>query len=169
MNPNTIADGLVVSLAYTLEVDGEVVAQTEPGEPMDYLHGAENIVPGLEAALNGRKLGDKLSVTLAPDDAYGEYDPEDIDEIPREDVEPLEALEGAMVTDAEDAEEDVSPACVRATGNEPLPLNFTPPLAGKTLTYHVEVVGLREADDEEMAHGHVHGMYIDEDEDDDEG
>ena len=169
MNPNTIADGLVVSLAYTLEVDGEVVAQTEPGEPMDYLHGAENIVPGLEAALNGRKLGDKLSVTLAPDDAYGEYDPEDIDEIPREDVEHLEDLEVGMVIEVEDDEGDVYLAFVREIGDETVTLDFNPPLAGKTLTYHVEVVGLREADDEEMAHGHVHGMYIDEDEDDDEG
>lgn len=61
-----IADGKVVSLDYTLTVDGEVVARTEPGDPMDYLHGAEEILPGLEEALTGKQVGDKLTVTLPP-------------------------------------------------------------------------------------------------------
>ncbi len=165
MNPTTIADGVVVSLAYTLEVDGEIVAKTEPGEPMEYLHGAENIVPGLEAALTGRQIGDRLSVTLSPDEGYGEYDPEDIDEIPREDVEHLEDLEVGMVIEVEDDEGDVYLAFVREIGDETVTLDFNPPLAGKTLTYHVEVLGMRQADEEELAHGHVHGMFMDVDDD----
>jgi FKBP-type peptidyl-prolyl cis-trans isomerase SlyD len=169
MTPQTIADGVVVSLMYKLEVEGDVVAETEPDEPMEYLHGAENIVPGLEAALSGKRLGDKLSVTLAPDDAYGEYDPDDIDEIPREDVAHMDDLEVGMVIEVEDDEGDVYLAFVREIGDETVTLDFNPPLAGKTLTYHVEVIGLREATEEELRHGHVHGMHdYDEDDFDDE-
>lgn len=169
MTPQTIADGVVVSLMYKLEVEGDVVAETEPDEPMEYLHGAENIVPGLEAALSGKRLGDKLSVTLAPDDAYGDYDPDDIDEIPREDVAHMDDLEVGMVIEVEDDEGDVYLAFVREIGDETVTLDFNPPLAGKTLTYHVEVIGLREATEEELAHGHVHGTHdYDEDDFDDE-
>jgi FKBP-type peptidyl-prolyl cis-trans isomerase SlyD len=170
MTPNLIADGVVVSLAYSLEVEGQVVAQTEADEPMEYLHGAENIVPGLETALTGKKLGDKMSVTLEPNDAYGEYDPEDIDEIPREDVAHMEDLEVGMAIEVEDEEGDIYVAFVRDIGAEVVTIDFNPPLAGKTLTYHVEVVGLREATEEELQHGHVHGMdWMEDDEwDDDE-
>ncbi|MCC6614796.1 MAG: peptidylprolyl isomerase [Anaerolineae bacterium] len=170
MSSNIIADGVVVSLAYQLEVDGEIVAQTEPGDPMEYLHGAENIVPGLEQALNGKRPGDKLSVTLPPDLAYGEYDPDDIDEVPLEDVGDIDAsdLEVGMVLEVEDDEGDVYLAFVREIGEETLILDFNPPLAGKTLTYHVEVLGLRPATETELEHGHVHGSDWDEEDDDGE-
>jgi FKBP-type peptidyl-prolyl cis-trans isomerase SlyD len=168
MSAQPIADGLVVSLKYKLEVDGDIIAETEADEPMEYLHGAENIVPGLEAALTGKYLGDKMSVTLTPDQAYGDYDPEDIDEIPREDVAHMPDLEVGMVIEVEDEEGDVYLAFVREIGDENVTLDFNPPLAGKTLTYHVEVVGLRPATEEELAHGHVHGDSFDDDDYDDE-
>lgn len=169
MAVNTIADGVVVSLAYTLTVDGQVIAQTEDGEPMEYLHGAENIVPGLEAALAGKKMGDKFSVTLAPEDAYGEYDEDDIEEIDSAEL-PAEDLEIGMPLEVEDEEGYLYLAFVREINPDTVVLDFNAPLAGKTLTYDVEVIGLREADEEELAHGHVHGYndyyeYMDEDED----
>lgn len=169
MSSEIIADGVVVSLAYQLEVDGEIVAQTEPGDPMEYLHGAENIVPGLEEALTGKRKGDKMSVTLTPDQAYGEYDPDDIDEVPLADVGDMEMgeLEVGMVLEVEDDEGDVYLAFVREIGDETLVLDFNPPLAGKTLTYHVEVLDLRPATEMEIEHGHVHGALWDEDEEDD--
>jgi FKBP-type peptidyl-prolyl cis-trans isomerase SlyD len=169
MAGEAIADGMVVSLAYTLEVDGEVIAETEVGDPMEYLHGAENIVPGLEAALTGKHVGDKLSVTLAPDDAYGEYDPEDIDEIDRSDLEHLTDLEIGMAIEVQDEEGDIYVAFIREIGADKITLDFNPPLAGKTLTYNVEVLDLRPATEEEIQHGHVHGMdWLEDDEDWDE-
>jgi FKBP-type peptidyl-prolyl cis-trans isomerase SlyD len=162
---NTIADNLVVSLNYTLEVDGETVAQTDAGDPMEYLHGHENIVPGLEAALTGKKLGDKMSVTLPPDQAYGDYDPEDTDQIDRADLEHMTDLEVGMAIEVEDEEGEVYVAFVREITDESVVLDFNPPLAGKTLTYHVEVIGIREATVEEIQHGHVHGMdWMDDEE-----
>jgi FKBP-type peptidyl-prolyl cis-trans isomerase SlyD len=166
MAVDTIADGVVVSLAYKLTVDGQEIARTEEGESLDYLHGAENIVPGLEAHLTGKKVGDKLSVTLPPDQAYGEYDDEAVEEIDREDIPQADELEPGMMIEVEDEEGDVYLAMVREINSDTIVLDYNPPLAGKTLTYDVEVLSLREADDEEIAHGHVHGMgdWFDEDE-----
>ncbi len=160
-----IEDGVVVSLAYVLTVDGEEIARTEPGETMDYLHGAENIVPGLEAALAGKKVGDKFSVTLEPGDAYGEYDEENVEELDREDVPQADELEKGMVIEVEDEEGFVYLAFVREVGADTVTLDYNPPLAGKTLTYQVEVLEIREADDEELAHGHPHSMGDEDDED----
>ncbi len=162
-----IEDGVVVSLAYVLTVDGEEIARTEPGETMDYLHGAENIVPGLEAALAGKKVGDKFSVTLEAGDAYGEYDEDNVEELDREDVPQADELEKGMVIEVEDEEGFVYLAFVREVSADTVTLDYNPPLAGKTLTYQVEVLAIREADDEELAHGHPHSMG-DEDEDDEE-
>lgn len=169
MAVDRIQDGVVVSLNYVLTVDGEEIARTEPGEPMDYLHGAENIVPGLEAALTGHQMGDRVSVTLTPDEAYGEYDEDNIEELDREDVPQADELENGMVIEVEDEEGDVYLAFVREVTADTVVLDYNPPLAGKTLTYDVEIVGLREAEEHELAHGHVHGMdEFDDEYDEDE-
>jgi len=169
MTIDRIQDGVVVSLAYRLTVDGEEIARTDDGEAMEYLHGAENIVPGLEKALTGRKIGDQFAVTLQPDEAYGDYDDENIEELDRQDVPDAETLEKGMVIEVEDEEGFVYLAFVRDLTADTVVLDYNPPLAGKTLTYEVEVLALREADDEELAHGHVHGMDdLWDDEDDDE-
>lgn len=165
----TITDGLVVSLAYSLTVDGEEVAQMNAGDPMEYLHGAQNIVPGLEAALTGKQVGDKFSVTLEPEDAYGEYDDEDIETIERGDIPDADQLEIGMVVEVEDPDGYAYMAHVKEITGDSIVLDFNPPLAGKTLTYNVEVVGIREADEDELAHGHAHGMYEDEDDFEDDG
>jgi FKBP-type peptidyl-prolyl cis-trans isomerase SlyD len=168
MAVDRIQDGVVVSLSYVLTVDGEEIARTEADETMEYLHGAENIVPGLEAALTGRSVGDKFSVTLAPADAYGDYDEENVEELDREDVPQADELEKGMVIEVEDEEGYVYLAYVREVNTDTVVLDYNPPLAGKTLTYDVEVMAVREAEEEELAHGHVHGMghdYEDEDED----
>ncbi len=172
MAGDRIEDGVVVSLAYTLTVDGEEVDRADANDPLEYLHGAENIVPGLEDALTGKKVGDKLSVTLTPDQAYGEYDEEEVEEIDRADIPDAEMLREGMLIEAEDDEGYVSLGLVRELTDDTVLLDFNPPLAGKTLTYDVEVVALREADSEELAHGHPHGLHshfdIGDDEDWDE-
>ena len=160
-----ITDGLVVSLNYILTVDGETLAQTDADDPMEYLHGAEEILPGLERALDGKQVGDKFSVTLQPEDAYGDYDDEDVEEIDRADIPNVEELEIGMVVEVEDEDGYAYMAQVREIGEKIVTLDFNPPLAGKTLTYDVEVVAIREATAEELEHGHSHGDG-DEDEED---
>ncbi len=157
-----ITDGQVVSLNYVLTVEGEILAQTEAGDPMEYLHGAQEILPGLETALEGKQVGDKFSVTLAPEDAYGEYDEEDVEEIDRADIPNVEELEIGMVVEVEDEDGYAYMAQVQEIGAKVVVLDFNPPLAGKTLTYDVEVIAMREATEEELEHGHAHGEDWDE-------
>jgi FKBP-type peptidyl-prolyl cis-trans isomerase SlyD len=148
-----------------LTVDGETLAKTDAGDPMDYLHGAEEILPGLEASLEGKQVGDKFTVTLQPEDAYGEYDDEDIEEIDREDIPNVDELEVGMVVEVEDEDGYAYMAQVQEIDDKVVVLDFNPPLAGKTLTYNVEVVGVREATEEELDHGHAHGGDWDEEDD----
>jgi len=164
-----ITDGLVVSLNYVLTVDGETLAQTDADDPMEYLHGAEEILPGLERALDGKQVGDKFSVTLQPEDAYGEYDEDDVEEIDRADIPNVDELEIGMVVEVEDEDGYAYMAQVREIGPKIVTLDFNPPLAGKTLTYDVEVVAIREATAEELEHGHSHGDDDDEEYEDEEG
>jgi FKBP-type peptidyl-prolyl cis-trans isomerase SlyD len=161
-----IEPGTVVSLAYKLTVDGQEVARTEVGEPMEYLHGAQNILPGLEASLEGKRVGDKFTVTLPPEDAYGDYDDEDIEQIDRQDIPDANQLEIGMVVEVEDEDGYSYVAHVREINDRVVVLDFNPPLAGKTLTYDVEVIGVRPASDEELSHGHAHGNMWDEDDED---
>lgn len=161
-----IADGVVVSIAYVLKVDGQEVERADASDPIEYLHGASNIVPGLESALNGRKVGDKVSVTVSPDQGYGDYDKEEIEQIDRRDIPDAESLKKGMIVEIEDDSGDIYEATVLEIGKDAVTLDFNPPLAGKTLDFDVEVVSLREADADELEHGHVHGMGFEEDEDD---
>ncbi|MFW5691781.1 MAG: FKBP-type peptidyl-prolyl cis-trans isomerase [Chloroflexota bacterium] len=160
MTVETIRDGVVVSLAYTMIVDGDVVEETTADDPLDYLHGAENIVPGLEEALTGRKVGDKFSVTLAPEDAYGEYDEEDLEEVDREDLP--DEIEVGMELLLEDEYGNFFEATVKQIKKDSVVLDFNPDFAGKTVTYKVEILDMREADEEEKAHGHPHSYEEDD-------
>ncbi len=164
MEPNRIADGMVVSIAYKLTVEGEEIARAEADDPLEYLHGNQDILPGLETALTGKKVGDSFSVTLEPDDAYGDYDDENIDELDRVDIPDADQLEVGMVVEVEDEDGYSYMAHVAEITPNTVVLDFNPPLAGKVLSYDVEVVDIRLATDEELEHGHVHGdMYEDED------
>lgn len=159
-----ITDGAVVSLAYTLTVDGQVVDQADRNDPLEYLHGADNIIPGLEAVLDGKKVGDKLHVTLPPDQAYGEYDEDEIEEIDRDEMPEVEILEEGMMVEVEDEDGETYLAIVAEITDDTVVLDFNPPLAGKTLTYDVEVLGVRQATEDELEHGHPHSLDGDYDE-----
>lgn len=166
-----IRDGMVVSLAYVLTVDGEEVGRSDHNEPLEYLHGAENIVPGLEAALTGKRVGDQFTVTIPPADAYGEYDEDDIDEFEVEDIPGAENLEPGMVVEMEDDDGYIEVGMVKSVEDGVVVVDFNPPLAGKTLTFDVKVLSMRQADAEELKHGHPHSLddyYDDEDYDDED-
>ena len=161
-----IEDGSVVTISYILTVDGEEVDRADADDPMVYLQGADNIVPGLESALAGRGVGDKLSVTVKPEDGYGEYDADEIEHVAREDIPDADLLQPGMVIEMEDDEGYLYDATVVELTPEEVVLDFNPVLAGKTLAFEVEVLEIREADEEELAHGHPHGTDDDEDDDD---
>jgi FKBP-type peptidyl-prolyl cis-trans isomerase SlyD len=168
MAVDKIAEGVVVSMTYVLTVDGEEVGRANADEPLEYLHGAENIVPGLEAALEGKVIGDTVHVVVPPEDAYGYYDEDEVDEFDLEDIPGGEALEPGMMVEVEDDDGYIYTGTVMEVTEDSIVVDFNPPLAGKTLTFDVQVVGLREADAEELEHGHPHSLndyYEDEEED----
>jgi FKBP-type peptidyl-prolyl cis-trans isomerase SlyD len=148
---------MVVSLHYTLKDDnGEVLDSSSGREPLAYLHGHGNIVPGLERALEGTTVGHRSQVAVAAGDAYGETNPDLVFEAPREQFPAdMQLTEGARVY-AEGPEGPVSFTVVRLTERGAV-LDGNHPLAGKQLHFDVEIVDIRPATKEELAHGHVHG------------
>ena len=147
----------VVSIDYRLHLgDGKIIDESEPGDPLVYLHGYEEIVPGLEKALEGRKAGESLKVEVAPKDGYGEYDPDDVEEVPREDFPPDMELEAGGIVSATDEDGDDVEFLVKEVRPKPVVIDFNDPLAGKTLYFEVTVREVRAATPEELEHGHAH-------------
>lgn len=157
-NKLAVGEGLVVSLAYKLRLDdGEEIDAAAADDPLVYLHGAGNIIPGLEAALDGMKIGQSKSVAVSPQDGYGEQDPNAFELIAYEvfpDGMDLELGMGLNLVD-ESSGQHVQ-AYISELREEGVVLDLNHPLAGETLFFDVEVVGLRAATDEELAHGHAH-------------
>ncbi len=146
----------VVTLDYTLTEDqGEVIDQSQDGQ-FAYLHGSNNIIPGLEQALDGREPGEELSVTLEPEDAYGERDERLIQNVPK-DMFPEEA-EIAVGNQFQAQGPDGSPILLTVTDiqEQEVEVDANHPLAGQTLNFAVKVIDVRDPSDEELAHGHVH-------------
>ena len=168
MAVDKIANGVVVSMTYVLTVDGEEVGRAGTDEPLEYLHGAENIVPGLETALEGKAVGEKVHITIPPEEAYGEYDDEDIDEFDLDEIPGVEDLEEGMIVEVENDDGEIFVGTVVEITPEAVVVDFNPPLAGKTLTFDVEVLGMREATAEELDHGHPHSLHDFYDDDFDE-
>ncbi len=166
--PSTIADDVVVSLDYTLTVDGELVDASEENEPIEFLQGYQNIVPGLEKELYGMSVGDSREVVVAPKDGYGEVDPQAIMDIPRSQFPKEIELQTGLELALEQPDGHVLHAVVTTLDPNTVTLDFNHPLAGKELTFRVTVTDLRTASDEEKAHGHVHGAH-DHHHDEDDG
>jgi len=155
--PNVIADDVVVSMNYTLTVNGEVFESSPEGEPIEFIQGHGHIIPGLERQLYGMSIGDSKEVSVASDDAYGEVDPEAVMEVPRSEFpEDIPLLPGVQLQVRNEEGEDLD-ATITKVSADSIELDFNHPLAGKDLTFDVTVVDLRPATDEEISHGHVHG------------
>jgi FKBP-type peptidyl-prolyl cis-trans isomerase SlyD len=149
---------MVVSLAYKLALDdGEIVDEADRDDPLQILQGWGEVIPGLEKALYGMAVGDEKDVVVAPADAYGEPDPDEVELIPREDFPSDVMIEpGMVIYMGDDESDDVFEAEVVEIRPEGVILNFNHPLAGETLYFHVQVLALRQATAEELDHGHVH-------------
>ena len=155
---SAVADGMVVSLAYTLRLDdGEEVDSAASDDPLVYLHGAQNIIPGLEQALTGLKVGDNRRVSVNSVDAYGDFDEEAFELVPYDafpaDVDLEEGMGLRMVESGTGRQVEATIAELRDEGAL---LDLNHPLAGETLHFDVEIVGLRRATTDEIAHGHAH-------------
>jgi FKBP-type peptidyl-prolyl cis-trans isomerase SlyD len=155
--PSIVADDVVVSIDYSLTVDGEVIDSTEGDEPLQFLQGHQNIIPGLERELAGMKIGDAKQVTVSPAEAYGDVDPENVIDVPRDEFPEEIPMEVGTELEVRNADGEVLSATIAEVNGETIRLDFNHPLAGKQLTFDVTVTDLREATEEELAHGHVHG------------
>ncbi|GAB4547853.1 MAG: peptidylprolyl isomerase [Anaerolineales bacterium] len=156
MSKDTVQDGLVVSMEYTLTVDGEVLDSSEGQGPLQFLAGHDNIIPGLEREMMGMKIGDSKKVTVSAEDGYGEFDDEAFMDVPRSEFPADMELEEGMELHVSDAEDNHRPAFVDSFNDENVRLDFNHPLAGAELHFDVKVVALREPSAEELEHGHVH-------------
>jgi len=153
-----IADNTVVTIDYTLRNDeGEILDSSEGAQPLVYLQGAANIVPGLEQALAGKKAGDSLSVTVEPQEAYGEYITELVATLGRSMFEGVEELEVGMQFHASAPDGGMQIVTIRDIDGEDVTVDGNHPLAGQRLNFEVEVKDVREATAEEIEHGHAHG------------
>lgn len=152
-----IAAQKVVHIHYTLtNDDGEVLDTSENHGPLAYIHGAGNIIPGLESALTGRIVGDKFQVSIAPEDAYGPRDDDLIQSVPKSAFQGVDEILPGMQFQAQ-SPEGLQLLTVLGVDEDEVILDGNHPMAGITLTFDVEVANIRDATTEELDHGHVHG------------
>ncbi|PJA32012.1 MAG: peptidylprolyl isomerase [Zetaproteobacteria bacterium CG_4_9_14_3_um_filter_53_7] len=151
-----IANNKVVSFDYTLTSDtGVVIDSSEGGQPLVYLHGAQNIIPGLERALEGKKAGDALQVVVEPEDAYGQYNAALTQVVPSEMFQGVDKLEAGMEFQAETSGGIEVVRIAKVEGNN-VTIDGNHPLAGERLNFDVSVKEVRDASEDELEHGHVH-------------
>ncbi|WP_426415236.1 FKBP-type peptidyl-prolyl cis-trans isomerase [Aestuariirhabdus sp. LZHN29] len=152
-----IGDNLVVSMHYKLTDDeGVVIDSSEGGEPMSYLHGSGTIIPGLEKELVGKVVGAALTVTVDPEEGYGEVNPGLIQTVEKSMFEGVDSVEAGMAFQAQGPDGSMQRILVKAVEGDEVTVDGNHPLAGLVLHFDVEIVDVREASEEEIAHGHVH-------------
>ncbi len=153
-----VEKGNVVKIDYRLHLgDGEVVDASEPGEPMSYLHGQGQIVPGLERAIEGMSVGESKQVVVPPEDGYGSRDPRGIQEVPRDAFPPGLDPQVGMQLAAQGPHGEPVPFLVKELKEGTVVVDLNHPLAGHTLHFDVTVRDVRTATAEEVQHGHTHG------------
>jgi FKBP-type peptidyl-prolyl cis-trans isomerase SlyD len=151
-----IAAGTVVSMDYALKDDeGTLIDQSQPGSPLTYLHGHGNIIPGLEAALIGKSIGEAVEVRVSPENGYGEPNPALEQVVPRERFQGVEDLQVGMQFQASTDQGPISVRVVKVEDDD-VTVDGNHPLAGKHLNFNVTVQEIRDASEEELQHGHPH-------------
>lgn len=152
-----IEDKKIVVINYTLTTDdGEVLDQSDDGS-FAYLHGADNIVQGLESVLTGKTVGDKFNVKILPEEGYGERNDEMVQVVGKEMFESDAELEVGTQFHAEGPDSQPIMITVAAIEGDDITIDGNHPLAGVNLNFDVAVVDIRDASEEEITHGHVHG------------
>lgn len=155
-----VAKDVVVGLAYTLYVENAVEDSAPASAPLEYIHGHGNLISGLEKALEGLKVGDKKNVTVSPEEAYGEYDPEGVIKLERSLFPPeFPILKGQLVP-LEDDEGNHLHSYILEWDDDTVTVDLNAPMAGKTLVFDCEIVSLRPGTAEEIEAGSI---YLGED------
>ena len=153
-----ITKDTVAQFIYTLKDEaGNELESTEAGHPVAYLHGHDNMLEGLEKALDGKSVGDKFSVTLAPADAYGERHEESVQRVPVKHLQGAKKWKPGMIAVVNTDQGQRQVTVVKA-GKFMVTVDTNHPFAGMTLTFDIEVLDIRQATAEEIAHGHAHGV-----------
>jgi FKBP-type peptidyl-prolyl cis-trans isomerase SlyD len=152
-----IAKHRAVAVDYKLTIDGGIVVDaSEKGQPLWYLHGANNIIVGLERALDGLAAGDSKVVVVSPADGYGVLDPKKVHNVPKSQFPAGSFQVGdTIVATSPDGQE--VPARIVGSDAKSFTVDFNHELAGKELTFNIQVQEVREASKDEIKHGHVHG------------
>ena len=156
MSTDTVQDGVVVSMEYTLHVDGEQLDTSEGQGPLQFLVGYGNVIAGLESEMMGMKVGDSKDVVVQPENGYGEFDDEAFMNVSKKDFPKDMPLEVDTELTVRDEEGHARYARVDGVEGDSVRLDFNHPLAGAELHFDVKVVALREPSEEELDHGHVH-------------
>lgn len=152
-----ISKNKVASIDYTLTgPEGQVLDSSQGRGPLSYLHGASNIIPGLEKELEGKVAGDSLTVSVPAAQAYGAHDPQMVQAVPRSNFKGIAKIEPGMQFEARTADGGRVVTVVKVD-DENVTVDANHPLAGMDLKFEVKVVEVREATVEEMQHGHAHG------------
>lgn len=152
-----IKNNSVVNIHYTLKNDaGEVLDSSAGKEPLMYMHGHGNIIPGLENALAGKAVGDQLNVSIEAEDAYGVRQDDAIQQVPREAFANVPDLQVGMQLHGDSPQGPIS-VVVKEIGDDVVTVDANHPLAGERLHFDVTVDSVRDATDSELAHGHAHG------------
>ena len=152
----TIQDDTVVSLEYTLQVEGEIVDSTGEDEHIQFIQGQGQIISGLESQIYGMSSGESKEVTVPPEEAYGVLDEDALGTVPRDEFPPDMPLEKGVALQLRDQDGESFDAYVESVGKKTVEINLNHPLAGKELFFSVKVLDLRPATEDEIAHGHVH-------------
>ena len=152
-----IEENKVVTLQYNVQdSDGTLIDSSEANDPLVYLHGGHNIISGLESALLGKASGDEFDVVIEPLNAYGEHDEALVQVVPKSAFEGVEQIEPGMVFTA-DTPNGPMQLPVTAMDGDDITIDPNHPLAGKTLHFTGSITEVRDATEEELEHGHVHG------------
>ena len=140
---DTIADGNVVKLHYTLTVEGKVVDNTREREPFAFQVGAKQVIPGFEKAIKGMVVGEKKSFQVSPDEGYGQENEEGIDEVTLDNLPPDLEPEVGMTLYATGEQGQTIPGRITEVREDSVVINVNHPFAGKTLDYDVEIVEIQ--------------------------
>ncbi len=152
-----ISSDKVVLIHYTLKDDaGAVIDSSDGGEPLAYIQGHGNLVPGLEKALEGKTDGNHVVVSIAPEEGYGKHDPKLIQRVPKRSMQGAGEIKKGMQFQAR-TDDGMRVFTVTGIVGDMVSLDGNHPLADKTLHFDVQVVSVRDATQEELEHGHVHG------------
>jgi FKBP-type peptidyl-prolyl cis-trans isomerase SlyD len=151
-----IGDQKVVTLHYTLtDNDGKVIDKSEDGS-FAYLHGASNIIPGLEDALTGKSAGEEMSVSVSPEQAYGVRDESMLQQVPKNMFEDASQIAVGTQFHAQGPNGEMLVVTVMEVQDEHVVVDGNHPLAGVELNFDVKIIDVRDASEEEVEHGHVH-------------